>query len=135
MDWIWEMPLRLGLAELGIKRKDYTSARQNAERLLDAAAPSGEKTYMALAHVVLGESHLVRKEMADAQRHIREASKIVESADLPLAAWRAHGAAAALFEAQNKKKPAEESRRRGQAIRDRLLGRGSLVQSRNNARS
>jgi len=135
MDWIWEMPLRLGLAELGIKRKDYTSARQNAERLLDAAAPSGEKTYMALAHVVLGESHLVRKEMADAQRHIRKASEIVESADLPLAAWRAHGAAAALFEAQNKKKPAEESRRRGQAIRDRLLERGSLVQSRNNARS
>jgi hypothetical protein len=129
------MPLRLGLAELGVKRKDHTSARQNAERLLAAASPSGEKTYMALAHVVLGESRLATKEMAEAQKHVRQASEIVESADLPLAAWRAHGAAAALFEAQNKKKPAEESRRRGQAIRDRLLDRGSRVQSGKNARS
>src|SRR5262249_43972071 len=58
MDWILQMPLRLGLSELWLDRRAFGRAREQAETLRRLAATPGEYTYLALGHRGLAEAAL-----------------------------------------------------------------------------
>src|SRR5205823_9157721 len=54
--WVWRMPLHLGLSACRLALGDAASARREAERVCEAAARSGERTYLALGRRAAAEA-------------------------------------------------------------------------------
>jgi DNA-binding winged helix-turn-helix (wHTH) protein/tetratricopeptide (TPR) repeat protein len=120
MDWIWKMPLRLGLAGASLQKRNFKNAVEDAEWVLKTAEQPGEKTYMALASSMLAEIRYEEGSLAAAARHVATAIDLVEAYALPLAAERVFLVAAKIRQAQNKSKAAGECRNRAGAARKRL---------------
>jgi len=60
MDWYFRMPLELALTEAWLGKKDLTRARQEAERFLNSATATAERTWRALAWEVTPEWRWLR---------------------------------------------------------------------------
>ena len=67
MDWILQMPLRLGLAETWLARRAFGRAREQAGELCRLAGMAGERTYLALGRRVLAEAALAERDGAGAE--------------------------------------------------------------------
>ena len=50
MDWILHMPVRLGLGQYWLARRQFGRAREQMQELCRLAATPGERTYLALGH-------------------------------------------------------------------------------------
>jgi hypothetical protein len=100
MDWIWEMPLRLGLAEAWLHKRKFELARQAASRLLQIAQQPGEKTYMALGSILLAEISLAETNLEMADRHASKAVELVQANRLPMAAPSTYRTAAKICASQ-----------------------------------
>lgn len=98
MDWIWQIPLRLGLGEYWFMQQDYERARQEAERLCELAVQPGERTYLALGHRMLAEIALAQRKWEDAATALTQAITVLDGADAPLAEWRVYATAARIAE-------------------------------------
>jgi DNA-binding winged helix-turn-helix (wHTH) protein/tetratricopeptide (TPR) repeat protein len=120
MDWIWEMPLRLGLASVCLRQGNYLNATQNAQRALKTAEQPSEKTYMALAFATLAEIALAEENPALANEHSSSALDLVESGGIPLAAERVYLVAARTHQSRRKTKSATEFLNRASASRAEL---------------
>jgi len=120
MDWIWEMPLRLSLASAWLRRHNYENASQDARRALKTAQQSREKTYMALASLILAEICYEEGDLKAASEHSATAVDFVEMAILPLAAERVYLIAARISQKQSKSKTAGEYVNRAKKAREEL---------------
>jgi len=69
-----------------------------------------------LAHRVLARIAFVTANVATARRHLSAALAIVGTAELPLAAWKVYGAAAALYGKMGDDDTAADYRRRGATV-------------------
>ena len=121
MDWIWEMPLRLGLARAWLNRRNFENARRNAERALNIAEQPHEQTYMALACAMLADISSEEGNLAAADTHAATAIEIVETSELPLAAERVYLVARKLCHAQRKVKRANQWLNRAREVRQQLV--------------
>ena len=104
MDWIWQMPLRLGLSEYWLVQKEYNQARQEAERLLEIAAQPGERTYLALGHRMLAEIAAAQRKWEESEKEARQAVVVLDGTEAPLAEWRVYATAARLAEQRRRKR-------------------------------
>ncbi len=68
MDWIWRIPLALGLSRCWLARGDFKASRLHAQRMLDLAAVPGERTWVALGWNCLAEVSLRENDVAGAER-------------------------------------------------------------------
>jgi hypothetical protein len=64
MDWIWKLPLQLGLAESGLAGGDLKSARDESEIFLSLAHDTAECTWIGLAHYTRARVALAEHDMA-----------------------------------------------------------------------
>ena len=70
MDWILNLPLRLGLGEYWLARRQFGRAREQMQELCRLAAAPGERTYLALGHQGLAEATLGEGDRAKAEREV-----------------------------------------------------------------
>jgi DNA-binding winged helix-turn-helix (wHTH) protein/tetratricopeptide (TPR) repeat protein len=97
-DWYWRMPLAAGLTELWLAKGDGVRARLEAERFLDVALATAERTYQGLAWEANARVALANRDHARAQDCIAKAVSTVRGFEVPLAAWPVHGTAAHIEE-------------------------------------
>jgi hypothetical protein len=97
MDWIWRMPLQLGIAELSLAGEDIELSRRESELLLEITSATAERTFTALAHHACARAAIARRDDGAAQRHIADGLSCIEGYEAPLAAWRLHALAGAHF--------------------------------------
>jgi hypothetical protein len=51
LDWYWQMPLEAGFTEVSLATGNFPRARVAAQRFLDVALTSADRTWQALAKV------------------------------------------------------------------------------------
>jgi hypothetical protein len=120
MDWILNLPLRLGLGEYWLVRRQFGRALEEMQELCRLAAAPGERTYLALGHQGLAEATLGEGNRAKAEREVAEALGVLEGFEAPLAEWRVCATAARVEEARGRRLKAEAYWGRGAAVLDRL---------------
>jgi len=113
-------PLRLGLGQYWLARKQIGRAREELQELCRLAATSGERTYLALGHQALAEAALTRRDLPAAERELSEALQAVDGYEVPLAEWRVCATAARIERARGRRTNADAYWTRSAAILDRL---------------
>jgi hypothetical protein len=96
LDWYWHMPIASGLTELWLAKGDGVRARLGAERLLDLALATEERTWHGLAWEINARVALANRDEARARDCIARGVSTVHGFEVPLAAWRIHATAAHL---------------------------------------
>jgi DNA-binding winged helix-turn-helix (wHTH) protein len=94
MDWYFRMPLELALTEAWLGKKDLTRARQEAERFLNSAIATAERTWQALAWEANARVAMAEIDLERAQDCVSRALVTMEGFEIPLAGWRVHATAA-----------------------------------------
>src|SRR5262249_46012153 len=127
MGWVWRMPLHLGLGEYRLTQGDSDRARHEAGMLSEAAAASGERTYLALAERLRAEAALAAGEEAEAEAAVERAlpwaaGRRPPPAASPLAAWRVYATAARVHRRRGRRGEANAARDRGDGILTELAG-------------
>ena len=120
MDWILQMPLRLGLSECRLARREVDQAREQAEELCRLAATAGERTYLALGRRVLAEAALAARAGPSVERAVAEALDAVAGHEAPLAEWKVYATAARSDQARGRRAKADGHWTRSVAVLDRL---------------
>ncbi len=106
MDWIWQIPLRLGLSEYLMMEGRFAEARAEALLARQSAARPGERTYTAMACRAMAEISLAEGDAARAEAEAIEAISAIGTCDAPIAEWRVFATAAKALEAQGRKSEA-----------------------------
>ena len=120
MDWIWRMPLHLGLTEVSLVRG--LDARTEARLFREATELTAERTWRALAFEVSARVAAARDEWDEAAAFISSGLALLENVDAPLAAWRLHATAASLDLRKGNTEAATGHRERSREIVRRLAG-------------
>jgi ATP/maltotriose-dependent transcriptional regulator MalT len=97
LDWHCRLLLESALTELWLAQGDLAQARSQAERFLQVTLATEGRTWQALAweaHARVAEAEL---DLQRAQECIAKAVVTMEGFEVPLAAWRVHATAAALY--------------------------------------
>jgi tetratricopeptide (TPR) repeat protein len=98
MDWVWQIPLHLGLSEYYLAQGDFRQSRREAERVCSMAALPGERTWIALGLNALAEIALAEQTWHQAESELSRARTVLEGTQAPLAEWRVLATAARLCE-------------------------------------
>jgi hypothetical protein len=114
------MPLRLGLGQYWLTRRQFGRAREQMIELCRLAATSGERTYLALGHHGLAEAAFARRDLPAAERELSAALHAVDGYEVPLAEWRVCATAARVELTRGRRAKADAYWTRGAAILDRL---------------
>jgi len=117
---ILQMPLRLGLGQYWLARKQFGRAREQLQELCRLAATSGERTYLALGRQALAEAALAQRDLPAAERELSEALHAVDGNEVPLAEWRVCATAARTELARGRRAKADAYWTRSAAVLDRL---------------
>jgi DNA-binding winged helix-turn-helix (wHTH) protein/tetratricopeptide (TPR) repeat protein len=97
-DWYWRMPLAAGLTELWLATGDRARARLEAERFLEMALTTTERTSQGFAWEVNARVALANRDHARARNCIAQGVSTVQGFEVPLAAWQVHATAATIEE-------------------------------------
>jgi tetratricopeptide (TPR) repeat protein len=117
---ILQMPLRLGLGQYWLARRQFGRAREQLEELCRLAATSGERTYLGLGRQALAEAALAQRDLPAAERELSEALHAVHGYEVPLAEWRVCATAARTELARDRQRKADVYWTRSAAVLDRL---------------
>ena len=120
MDWILNLPLRLGLGQYWLARRQFARAREQMQELCRLAAVPGERTYLALGHQGLAEASLGEGDRERAQHEVAEALVVLDGFESPVAEWRVCATAARVEEARDRRSRAEAFRGRAAAALEQL---------------
>jgi hypothetical protein len=90
MDWVWKLPLALGVTELQLAKGDLESARKKSEDFLSAASATAERTWMALARYSRGFVAHAGGDSSMALAEISAGLASIAGIEAPLAEWRLH---------------------------------------------
>jgi hypothetical protein len=114
------MPLRLGLGERWLARREFGRAREQMEELCRLAAPAGERTYLALGRRALAEAALAERDAPTAERELSKALRALDGCEAPLAEWRVCETAARAEQERGRRARADAYWARSAAVLDQL---------------
>lgn len=122
LDWYWRLTIEWGWVNIALGEGDIAEAATYAERLLQQAEQTGERTWRAFAWDAMARVALRRGAYAEALEHVGSGLAASHGYETPLATWRLHDTAAAAHRAMgNSEKAAEAAERRMAAQRDLLM--------------
>jgi DNA-binding winged helix-turn-helix (wHTH) protein/tetratricopeptide (TPR) repeat protein len=110
-DWYWRLSVESGLAELWLAKGDLARATLQAERALELALATDERTYQALAWDVRARVALRAADLASAEKVIEKALLIIQEYETPLADWKVHTSACCVYDAVGDHSSARKHRR------------------------
>ena len=119
-DWYWRMPLESALTELWLAQGDLAQARQQAERFLQVTLATAERTWQTLAWDANTRVAMAEPNVERAHECLANALSTMKGFEVPLAAWRVHVTAAALYESTGNRVAVEQHRARSRATILRL---------------
>jgi tetratricopeptide (TPR) repeat protein len=122
MDWVLRILLHHALSRYWLAQGRPEEARREAERVCELAGPPGEKTYLALAHLVMAETTMESGDRDAADAAVNKSLMVIQGVDAPLAEWRVCAIAAKLSELNGRTAEATRHRRRGLEVLNRLAG-------------
>lgn len=114
-------PACQGAAETWLAMGNFKEARYYAQRLHDLASRAPEYTYLAISHSLLAEISASENALDKAGSQLIEALKLVENAEVPLAAWRVYGVAEKLHYLRGEEMQASENRLKKQNAIKQLI--------------
>jgi tetratricopeptide (TPR) repeat protein len=114
--WYQSMSFQAGLAELWLRKGDLAQARREAERFLDVALSTAERTYQGLAWEANAQVAIAGQEWKRAEECIANGLSTIEGYEVPLAAWQVHGTAAELYARAGSNDLAEHHREPSRAV-------------------
>jgi tetratricopeptide (TPR) repeat protein len=117
----YSFPACQGACEAWLSLGEFGKARYYAQRLHDLSAGAPENTYLALSYSFLAEIAIKENALDEADSQITEALAIVESTEVPLAAWRVYATAAKVYHLRDEAFRANEYESRKQSTIDKLL--------------
>jgi DNA-binding winged helix-turn-helix (wHTH) protein/tetratricopeptide (TPR) repeat protein len=109
-DWYLYLLLESALTELWLAKGDLKRARAEAERFLQLALATAERTWQALAWEANSRIAIAEVNLEGARDCIAKALSTMEGFEVPLAAWRVHATAAELFARSGDNDPVEHHR-------------------------
>jgi hypothetical protein len=98
LDHYWRMFLEAGFTEVSLATGNLTRARADAQRFLEAALTTAERTCQALAWEANARVAKADLDLSRAKDCIGKALLTMEGFEVPLAAWRVHATAAQIDE-------------------------------------
>jgi tetratricopeptide (TPR) repeat protein len=101
LDWYWRIQLQSSLTELWLAKEDLKQARIEAERFLQVALATAERTWQALAWETNARIAIAELDLDRARDCTAKALSTMEGFEVPLAAWRVHATAAELHRASD----------------------------------
>jgi len=104
------------LCEYFLETGDLAQAQKRAVQLYAFTSRAPDRNYLALAHRLLARIAFVTGEFAVVRRQLSAALALVGNAELPLAAWKVYGTAAALYGEMGDHDKADDYRQRGVAV-------------------
>ena len=116
LDWVFQLPLYRGMAELWLARGDLVEAGRAAASLVELAAGPGERNYLAQGRNLLARIALARGDLAEAQSHLAEAMNTLAEGKGVLAEWRVSTTAAEVSERAGRQSEAAAYRTKSAAI-------------------
>ncbi|ARO87899.1 transcriptional regulator [Nitrosospira lacus] len=117
----YSFPACQGACEAWLSLGEFGKARRYAQRLHDLAAGAPESTYLALSYSLFAEIAMKENILDEADSQIREALALVESTEVPLAAWRTYATAAKLHYLRGEERRANECELKKQGSVRKLL--------------
>ena len=96
LSWYLRIHLQFELVEAYLAKRDLFRARLEANRMLQAALATAERTWQALAWDASARVALQEKTVHRSESELKNALDVMSGFDLPLAAWRVHKTAALL---------------------------------------
>ncbi len=109
-DWYHRLMLASGVTELLLAEGDLALATSQAERFLQAALSTAERTWQALAWEAGARVAFAAHDTERADACIAKALATMEGFEVPLAAWRVHATAADHYESAENSASAEHHR-------------------------
>ena len=97
LHWIWRIWARLGVSDACLASGDLANAREEAGIALHAALSTADPILQALAWETKARIAMAEMEWDEARDHIEQAVLVVKGFDIPVAAWRVHATAWALY--------------------------------------
>jgi DNA-binding winged helix-turn-helix (wHTH) protein len=97
LDWHCRFLLEAALTELRLAQGDLAQARSQAEHFLQVTLAAEDRTWQALAWEAKARVAEAELDLQLAQACIAKAVVTMEGFEVPLAAWRVHATAAALY--------------------------------------
>ena len=113
MDWVLQILLHDAFARYWLAEGNMVEARHHADRECELASQPGEKTYLALGHLMHAEIAKRELDSTAAEAAVARALAVIEGTHAPLAEWRVHDAAASVYEQANRTEEAALHRGRG----------------------
>lgn len=101
MDWIWKLPLQLGLAHLSLAEGDLESARNESRLSLSLASATAECTWTGLAHHACACVALASNDVSTAKLEVTRGLEAIDGREAPLAEWRLHSLAAEILDSRH----------------------------------
>jgi DNA-binding winged helix-turn-helix (wHTH) protein/tetratricopeptide (TPR) repeat protein len=120
MDWILNMPARLGLGQHWLVRRQFDRACEEMHEVCRLAGRSGERTYLALGHEGLAEAALAQRDIPAAERALSEALHAIDGYEVPLAEWKVCATAARAELMRGRRTQADAYWMRSAGVLDRL---------------
>jgi hypothetical protein len=96
LSWYWRIRLQFELVEAYLAKRELSRARLEADRMLEAALATAERTWQALAWDASARVALQEKSVPRAESELKNALDVMSGFEVPLAAWQVHQTAALL---------------------------------------
>lgn len=99
--WYWRLPLHVDLVEAYLTSGDVAKARQAANRCVELAMLTDDRTWQALALEARARVGLEDGAEPAAEQDVQRAIDVIHGHDVPLAAWKVHRTAATLHRSRD----------------------------------
>lgn len=119
-DWYWRLAAEWGLANLAITGEDRLEARRRAQKFVELAQKTDERTWQALAWETMARMSLSQGDLNGAAESLERAFMATDGYETPLADWRVHHTAASVFEAAGEAERSAAHRQLGMQMKQRL---------------
>ncbi|RFU44406.1 AAA family ATPase [Paraburkholderia sp. DHOC27] len=106
-DWYWRLAIEWGAVEAAMLNKDHQSASLRTQALLKLALATEDRTWQAFAWEVAAREANQRDDPRTALESINAAFRVADGFDTPLADWRLHRTAVAIYRALSDTEQAE----------------------------
>jgi hypothetical protein len=119
-DWYWRLALEWGSTEVALLTGDDKAARTHAALFVALALETEDRTWQALAWETQARQTLRSGDSAGALDNLEQGFAVVEGFETPLANWRLHRTAAAVYRARGETGPMREQQGLFETARKRL---------------
>ena len=108
LHWLWRLTAQLGLSEVWLQSGNLSNARLNADEFLKSALSTADPHVQALAWELQARVAVAEKNWSGAERAIKKGLEILETFEVPMAAWRLHATAWDFYRNTNNKEATDQ---------------------------